>query len=375
MARIGLVVAVLTASTLSAAPFDPSDADPSGWFRLEYVNLWTSHASLSAPLVTTGDATSLGRLGFPQTRTLLGPGNLPAPVFPAMRLTAGGWLNDDVFGGEISFFETVLRASHFTAASDATGSPFLAVPFADVTSGAVRESSLVVSQPGVATGRVWSDDAATFFGLDLDGLASLREHLDDDRATLSLVAGLRTLGFRERFKFSSGTEVLGVSISHNDAFLAKDSFLGPEFGLRGGYRLRRFSIEGTGKVAVGGSLARLYESPQNNLLFAYPRILPVPGGGWFTQPTNTGYRYGRAFSVVPAAQLRVGYDLTSRLRLTLGYEAFLWTRMVRAPSQIDRAVNLSQVLGPLVGSARPAPAANFTDFWAQGFTAGVQLNY
>lgn len=61
--------------------------------------------------------------------------------------------------------------------------------------------------------------------------------------------------------------------------------------------------------------------------------------------------------------------------LSVQYEAFLWTRMMRPSDQLDRQINLSQLNGPLVGAARPAVLSNHTDFWAQGFTVGLQFNY
>jgi hypothetical protein len=375
-AMLSPLVALLAASSLLAAPFDPDADDPSTWFRLEYLNLWTSHAALPAPLVTTGDSASLGRLGFANTQSLLGPGNLPAPVFPGFKLTFGGWFYDDLLGGEFSIFGTTLRATHFAAASNATGSPLLAIPFADVTSGTAKESSLVVSQAGVASGGVWADDAMGLLGFDLDGLANLNEHVLDPDASLTAIGGLRVLGFRERFKFSSGTDFLsGPSFSHNDIFLTNDSFFGLDLGLRGGYRWRRWSVQATGKTAIGVTSSLLYVAAQDSLPFVISRIRTVPGEGWFAQPSNIGWGYRQAFSVVPAARLRIGYALTSRLRLTLGYEAFFWTRMLRAPNQLDRDINLSQLVGPLIGPARPAVAPNYSNFWAQGFTAGVQVSF
>ncbi|HEV3342484.1 MAG TPA: BBP7 family outer membrane beta-barrel protein [Pirellulales bacterium] len=376
VAMLSLLVALLRASSVSAGPFDPNDDDPSAWCRLEYLNLWTSHAALPAPLVSTGDASSLGRLGSPGTQPLFGPGSLPAPVFPAIKLTIGGWLYDNLLGGEFSIFGTTLRATHFGAASNASGSPLLAIPFADVTSGTARESSLVVSRPGVASGRAWADDAMGLLGFDFDGLASLDEHVFDPDASLAMIGGLRVLGFRERFKFSSGTDFLsGPSISHNDIFLTNSAFIGLDLGMRGGYRLGRWTIQATGRTALGVTSSLLDVAAQDSLQMVTPRLQTVPGEGWFAQPSNIGWYYRQAFSVVPAAQLRVSYALTNRVHLTIGYEAFYWTRMLRAPNQLDRDINLSQLVGPRSRPARPAAGANFSNFWAQGFTAGVQVNF
>ncbi|HET6880140.1 MAG TPA: BBP7 family outer membrane beta-barrel protein [Pirellulales bacterium] len=374
-AALFAALALLIGSSATAAPFDPDDDEPTTWFRIEYVNFWTSHASLAAPLVTTGDAAGLGRLGAAQTQSLLGPGSLPAPVFPGAKVTLGGWLYDDFLGGELNVFGTALRASGFSASSGTAG-PLLAVPFADVTSGTPKESSLVVAQPGVSSGRVWADDAMEFSGLDAAALVSLDEHIMNPNVSLTLLGGIKALSFRERFKFSSGTDFLsGASLRHNDMFLANDSFAGVDFGVRGGFRLRRWTIEATGRTAIGASLSTMYIGAQDGMSLAYTRIQTVPGEGWFAQPTNIGRWYRQAFSVVPSAQLRVGYDLTSRLRLTVGYEAFFWMHMLRAPNQIDRNINLNRAIGLAAGPALPSPSPNYTNFWAQGFTAGLQFNY
>ncbi|HVX15518.1 MAG TPA: BBP7 family outer membrane beta-barrel protein [Pirellulales bacterium] len=374
-ALLSLLIALLVTATIRADSFD-LDANPDRWFRLEYVNFWTSHAALSAPLVTSGDAADLGRLGSPQTQTLLGAGDLPSSIFPAMRLTAGGWISDEPFGGELSFFATGLRATHFSAAGSASSGPLLAVPFLDVTSGSPQQSSLVVSQPGVSSGRVWANDAMGFGGLDLHGLGSLDEHILNPNASLAVLAGLRTTFLRERFTFSSGTDYLsGPSVSHNDIFMTNEAFTGLDLGMRGNYRWRRWSIEATSRAAVGATFSTTYVAAQGSLPFAYPRIQTVPGEGWFAQPSNIGRQFRQAFSVVPATQLRVGYALTSRVRLTVGYEAFFWTRVLRAPNQLNPQINLSQTFGPLVGPALPAARPNYTNFWAQGFTAGVQIGF
>lgn len=376
VAWLCLAPAMLLRPAAAQTEFEPDDYYHSTWARLEYLNFWVQKAPLSTPLVTAGNAAGMGRLGSLGTDVLLG-GSFRTPLSPGARFTFGGWIGDDeVLGGEFSIFAVALRAAHFSAASNALGSPLLAVPFADVTSGTPVESSLLISQPGVQSGHVWGDDALEFGGAALDGLGNLSDYLPGAHGTLAAIGGVRFLELRERFKFSSGSTTLaGVSTSHNDIFMSQDSFVGPEFGLRGGWRMRRFTIEATGKAAIGGTFATQYVSGQEGLTFAYPRVNLLKHEGLFAQTSNGGWRYLRSFSVVPAVQLRAGYDVSKHVRLTIGYEAFLWTRMVRPTSQIDRQINLSQIGGPLTGVARPAPQSNRTNFWAQGFTVGVQVGY
>jgi hypothetical protein len=93
----------------------------------------------------------------------------------------------------------------------------------------------------------------------------------------------------------------------------------------------------------------------------------IPQGAVFAMPTNIGRRAHDDFSVVPHVQLKGGYNMTERLRATLGYDFLLWTQVVRAGDQIDRQVNSTQAGGqPLIGAALPVPQRDPTAFWAQG---------
>lgn len=365
-------------SRASHAQSSSGGVDPVRWASLEYVNLWTSAPSLRFPLVTTGDAAGAGRLGAPGTRVLLGDGPLSMGSFPAGRFTLGGWIDDDEnFGAEVSLLFTGVRAAHFQAASDAAGVPLLAIPFADVTGGTPQESSLVISQPGARHGNISVDDANAFFSMELDGLVELSDLLPGDAYRTTLVGGLRSLTFKERFQLdTASSDLSGLSSATNDIFMDKDYFAGGDFGLRTSRRFKRFTVELTGKTAIGVTQQYQYITSQSGLAFYPSRMNYSARDGFFSQGTNISYFYPHyTFSVVPSARLRLGYDLTERLRLTLSYEAFLWTRMMRPSGQLDRQINLSQLSGPLVGPARPAVLSNRTDFWAQGFTVGLQFNY
>lgn len=352
--------------------------DPVVWASLEYVNLWTSAPPLAFPLVTTGDAAGVGHLGAPGTRVLLADKQLSMGSFPAGRFTLGAWFDfDENYGAEFTTLFTGVRAAHFTAASDAAGNPLLAIPFSDVTSGTPQESSYVVSQPGVRHGSISIDDANSFFSTDVDGLVELSDYMPGDFFRTTLVAGLRVMNFKERFQLDSlTTDVSGFSLGRNDIIMDQDYFTGGDFGLRCSRRFKRLSVELTGKAAIGETWTVQYVTSQNGLPFFPARMNFSAREGFFTQPTNISYTNSHhAFSVVPAARLRLGYDLTDNIRLTCSYEAFLWTNLMRPGDQLDRQINLSQTYGPLVGLARPGLPNRHTDFWAQGFSVGVQFNY
>lgn len=352
----------------------PRGAFPKAWISLEYLNLWTRPAPVAFPLVTTGDAAGLGRLGAPGTHVLLGDEPLGTGPFPGFRATLGGWFGDcEIVGLEISGFATGVRAAHFQAASDAVGNPLLAIPFADVTSGTPQESSLVIAQPGVRRGLISADDASIFGGIEADGLLKLGFLPPDPNRQWAAVGGLRFITLHEQFQLSSvTTDMAGVSQNRDDLVAALDSFLGAEFGLRGSRRFNRLTLELTGKAAFGSTWQAQSFYGQSNAPFAPP----LGFGGFFTEPSNTSLApLQRVYSVVPSARFRIGYDLSQHLRLTASYEGLLWTHIVRPSNELDREINLSQTTGPLVGPARPTAQSRQSDFWAQGFSVGLQVNY
>ena len=78
--------------------------------------------------------------------------------------------------------------------------------------------------------------------------------------------------------------------------------------------------------------------------------------------------------------LDAGYQITPRLRGTVGYTFIYWPNVFRPGDQIDTNINLSQlpfVTGPgtLVGAAVPAPRNKGSDFWAQGLNFGLEFRY
>lgn len=350
------------------------DAFPRAWLSLEYLNLWAAPAPMSVPLVSTGDSIGLGRLDSPNTTVLFGDRPMNAGAFPGFRATLGGWFSPEGrFGAEFSGFATGLRAAHFNVASNAQVSPLLAIPFSDASGGTPGESSLVISQPGLRFGRISADDASIFGGLEADGLYKIGGLAPRGDCQLAAIGGLRLVTLWEQFTIDSITaDTNGLVQTRDDTFAALNRFFGAEFGLRASRRFRRLTLEMSGKTAFGTTWQAQSAAGHSVL----PFTATPAGSGFFTQPTNAAFVAPQAaFSVVPAARLRLGYDLTRRLRATISYEGLLWTNVIRPSNQLDREINLSQLSGPLVGAARPAPQHRQSDFWAQGFTAGLQFNY
>ena len=83
---------------------------------------------------------------------------------------------------------------------------------------------------------------------------------------------------------------------------------------------------------------------------------------------------------MPELELSAGYQILPGLTLRAGYDVIYLSNVVRVADQIDRTVNPNLVpsdpgFGAPGGPARPAFHLNHTDFWAQGFTIGLQRRF
>jgi hypothetical protein len=83
---------------------------------------------------------------------------------------------------------------------------------------------------------------------------------------------------------------------------------------------------------------------------------------------------------VPEGGVTLGYQVTSHLRVTLGYTFLYTSNVVRPGNLIDRGVNPSQVnallgQGAFAGPVRPAFPGGDSDFWVQGLNFGMEFRY
>jgi hypothetical protein len=106
------------------------------------------------PLVTTSPpgtpVSQAGVLGTPGAAVLFGDNHVNNDARSGFRVTLGGWLDSaQTLGVEGSFFMLERQATGFTASSP--GSPILARPFVDATTGLPAAAELVAF-PGTLSG-------------------------------------------------------------------------------------------------------------------------------------------------------------------------------------------------------------------------------
>ncbi len=166
-----------------------------------------------------------------------------------------------------------------------------------------------------------------------------------------------------------------------DVFSTRNQFYGGQVGLRGEYALGKLLLATTAKVALGSNHESVQVEGASTLLMpgVAPTTVPV---GQFAGPSNIGRRTRDEFAVVPEVEVKAGYQVTSWLRATVGYDFLYLSRVVRPGNQVDLFVNDSRnpvngVFGapPLDTSNFPRPFFNHSEFWAQGLTFGLELRF
>jgi hypothetical protein len=370
------------------------------WARTEYLVWWVKDSPLPVPLVTTGDprvgfdpnlvntVNTAGAIGQPGTTVLLGNGGVHFPAFSGLRVAAGAWIDpEQKVGIEGSGFLLQRRTSTFSAASDQAGNPPLYFPIFSVFAGAER--AVPIADPL----RSFSGDVEVTSNLQLWGAESnaLYTFLRRPGLEITLLAGFRYADLRESLhNHNTTTDLLFNNVTVlNDDFATSNQFYGGQIGSRLALQLERFSLDVTGKVAVGATHQVI--DIEGDITQVGPNPLVPPGlgtspGGLFAQPSNIGRRttdqFTVPFTVLPSVEVKLAYALTRRIRIFAGYDLMYWNGVVRPGSQVNRNVNLTQnaVLDPngagaLVGAAQPTPLFVRSDFWAQGVTFGLEFRY
>jgi hypothetical protein len=170
----------------------------------------------------------------------------------------------------------------------------------------------------------------------------------------------------------------GSSLSIADHFGARNEFIGGQVGARAGYQQGRVGVDATVRLALGENHEGL--DVIGNTTLGRPGAGPVAPGGLLALASNSGRFTQDRVNFVPEVGVKVGYQMTSWLRASVGYDFLYMTDVLRAGDQVSLDVNPRQVPSSLNfnrggGPIQPGPLVRETDFWAQGLTFGLELRY
>lgn len=408
---VNSVVAPAPTAAAPAVIVSPTPT-PRIYVGVDYLHWWMKGAPLSLPLLATGpDAEPIdgGFLRSSQATVLYGSPFPPAlggnntqsfPGFSGGRLTVGYWLDDAKrYAIEGEGFLLQNGTATFQANGDSTGLPPMRIPVYNSVpyrAGGVGivvppvEDGVPVSLPGDLTGGVSFKNSLQLWGLAANGVMNLYR---DSSWEVSGLGGFRYLDLSEGFNLNlnitglANTQYAGESGWASDQFLTRNHFYGATLGLRGKYFWGPVSVELSGRLSLGVDNEVLDVSGYFQD-FNTPVVTNRPGvtgglrtvtqgpNGIFAQPSNEGRSSGNRFAVVPEVDIKLGYDITPSIQLTVGYSFLYESSVLRPTDQIDRSFSKGLPFLQDPGSTTgPTRRFQTTDFYAQGLTVGVTYRF
>lgn len=351
-------------------------------------------ANGNVPISALGN---IGSLGAPGTVTLLTSKDLDNDFRPGFRF-AFGWSIDPcgMRGIDGSIFYTGRQSQTYSASNAQFPTlfrPFFAAdPRIDLGNQPGQFREIVAATSLGINGIFAAEHSSEFWGADInyrrclwrgcyanaDVFAGFRYlSLDEDLNIFENITATRTLHFLDNTGAVVSTLPAGSRFVVADRFSTSNDFYGGQIGVDATFQRDRWSLNVRPSVALGVT--------HQQVCIEGASTATVPGqapqqlvGGLYALNSNIGCYTKNPFTVVPELQLRVGYQLTDRLKVTLGYDFLYWSDVVRPADQIDFVLDTNRLpppQTPTVNPPRPGVPFHSTDFWAMGINTGLEYRW
>ena len=354
------------------------------WVRAEYL-MWSADRLRTPALITTSPMgtpqATAGVLGETGTSVLYGGSGINNDPHSGGRLRGGYWWDQaNKFGIEGELFMLGEQSSQYQATS--TGDPIIARPFFDIVNG--QESADLVAFPGVVQGSIQATaltnlaSGGIWMRFDPHGTGSPCDARSGRK--LNGVLGYRYMKLEDDIGISENIESLDPAnpstSAIQDGFTTDNIFNGVEVGAV--YEADRgpLFIEAFSKIAVGNNhqvanITGFSDITELGLLERFP-------GGVLAQRTNIGSYSRDELALIPQLGLTLGWRVTRRFSLTMGYTLVYFSNVVRAGDQISTDINpnlFPREATPFSGALRPEFAWRESDFWANGLSFGGDFRW
>jgi hypothetical protein len=372
-----------------AAPIDRVNSCGRWFASAEYLMWWTR--SMQVPsLLTTSSPAFNGILGTGNTTTLYG-GDVGNTFHAGGRFSVGRWFCDDpLWGAEGRFFFLGDSQSTFTANSSQY--PVLARPFYNVND-PMGQFSELVSYPGLANGSVLIKTQTSLWGAEANARRVLYGKVDGGGLEVDAIVGYRYMNLNEKLSIEEefertpnsnmrdGTPAINGNVT--DLFHTTNVFNGGQIGVSSSYQYGKWSVDGRATVAFGDLEQTAAINGGQTLYFANGTVGKYVGGLLALPNANIGTFRHSQFAVLPEVSLNLGYQLTSHVRLFIGYDFLFLGNALRPGGAVDTTIDAARIPNfplagspaPLAGSTRPGPYFHNTDFFAQGINFGMQFKW
>jgi hypothetical protein len=355
------------------------------WFSAEYLYWWTDGEKFPALVTTSEPGTPeavAGVLGLGSTQILFPTDPLNAHGASGLRLGLGGWINrTQTLGLQVGYIQLAAQEASFYASSDPGGTPILARPFNRFNTGVPDPGAQLVAYPNVFAGDIAVEFRTTLSGIDFAFRSNLANGL---RWRIDTLLGYRFLRLHDRLQIDSGQTALdgaaargilpGTQFVGTESFDTRNDFHGLDAGVLGEYRFGNLSLGGLLKAAYGYNYAI---SEINGATFTTVNgATATSAGNLLALQSNIGRTSRYKGVIVPELGFNVGWDVTSKVRLKLGYTFIYFDRLFRSSGQIDENIN-TNLIPPVLGGGpvSPAPVLLQTSTAIHGLNAGLELRY
>ena len=393
--------APIPAWTLPVGPVEP------WWIEAEYLYWWVKPMKGTPPLVTTSDQTDGGVLGQSSTRVLFPTQPLFKSPGSGGRIRFGRWLNLEHSQG-VSGDLWGLHGPRERFSVSSAGDPLIARPFFDTSPASPGQNAEVVAttlgqlRSGGVTVEAQSDlyaaGIAWRWQLGVLRPARARPCRVGDARFRYLPRGDIRLDFTCGYRYARLGEQLSVfenisipvgsspissgDYDVQDHFKTSNDFNGIELGLHYQYHHCRWSVDLRPRLAFGNVHQQIQIDGSTRFAPTSGAVSTDPGGLLALAGTNIGTTTRNQFSFMPQLDMEIGYRMTDRLALTVGYSFLYWMRVARPGEQIDFSVNPNHfpTNNPFATPAGgppydPAPLNADTAFWAQGLNFGFEYRF
>jgi Putative beta barrel porin-7 (BBP7) len=313
--------------------------------------------------------------------TVFGADGINGGDFNGVRVYGGAYFDDaKCWGVDGSYLQTFQKTDSFAIASP--GIPVIGRGF--INTEAAESAFLRYTTPdGGSTGFIRVDAPLQMYTFDANLRAQGPSMLSD---RVDYLSGFRYFNLRDSVTIDSGVNIdnfsngMPLAVFSHEQFKASNEFYGSQVGLQTHYRYGCFSMDLTGKFAVGWvhqqvqidgfSTTQLGASPPQ----AFPNQSIL-----YVQPTNAGNYSRDHIAIMPEFMAQFSYQFTPHLKATIGYDLFTLSSVERSGEAIDPFINPSNTKYIVTQTAstlrQPSFAFSGTDYWANGLTAGLAFTY
>ncbi len=350
------------------------------WFRGEAL-LWWVRGGETPPLLTTSPAgapvVDAGVLGKPGTTVLFGDQELNTDLHAGSRMSFGLWLDRCEESG-VEFSYMILGENTQTFGTTSNSVPILARPYFNVNPAVAAESSQLIAYPNRLIGAFNVNSTENFQGAEV---LWRRAIVNNCGRRFDFLAGYRFQSLTDGLTITDSATAsgagagvpAGTTINVTDLFHTRNEFNGGELGLAAQWQRNCWSLETRLKLGIGDTSTQVLINGSTTVVSNGASA--TSKGGLLALPGNIGKFDSDQASLLPELDCNLGYDLTPRLRATVGYTLLYWTRVARPGDQIDLNVDSREFARAIRVAGEPESTFHTTDFWAQGLNLGLEYRF